>query len=527
MILRELVPGKLRIVRRIGVGGMGVVYEAIHLGLDQRVAVKVIHPLSSESAEARARFLREARALALLRSEHIVQVLDVDTLPEGDPYMVMEYLEGRDLKRELIKRGPLPVDEAVGYLIQACTGLTAAHSAGIIHRDIKPANLFVTNLDAARRVKILDFGVAKFSTSSDQTLTGPTNRIGTPLYMSPEQIAGMEADAHCDLWALGVVLFQLLTGHSPFRPKGTEGTVGAILNGSAESLCEIREDVPLALSQVVARCFEKVHSERFRDASELAAALSPFGPREPTVPASWRAPRGSSVFPAADRADQDLVPYAIPSRPAEAVRLRELAAVTRSALAQRATTQPPAGANNPAAGGGAVAVLLRPAPQGADSEATTRFTARTSPIAAASPKALSVSAASKPADFNSARTARWKTLAAPIALALVGLTLAIGRSRLAPLSEAPVVAAQRATAGAVAAHEIRLRAPAVATLPEPAPAAPSRSAPEPTSSAGRPSRPTSTPARTSLLGTTVKTRPMPKPEQPPPASASVAVPLHL
>ena len=283
MIDRELVPGKLRIVRRIGAGGLGVVYEAIHLGLNRRVAVKVIHPRSSESAEARTRFFREARALALLQSEHIVQVLDVDTLAEGDPYMVMEYLDGRDLKRELKLRGPLPVAEAVGYLLQASTGVATAHGAGIVHRDIKPANIFITNLDGARRAKILDFGVAKFSASPDQALTGPTCLLGTLLYMSPEQIAGKEADPRSDVWALGVVLFQLLTGHSPFRPENNSGTVGAILNGSAASLHEERNDVPLALSQVVARCLERVHARRFEDARELAAALAPFGPREPVV----------------------------------------------------------------------------------------------------------------------------------------------------------------------------------------------------------------------------------------------------
>jgi serine/threonine-protein kinase len=297
MIPREIVPGKLRIVRRIGAGGMGVVYEALHLGLERRVAVKVIHPRDAESSDARARFLREARALALLPSEHIVQVLDVDTLPEGDPYMVLEYLEGRDLKRELNKRGRLPVAEAVGYLIQACAGVAAAHSAGIVHRDLKPANIFISNLDGARLVKILDFGVAKFATSQDQSLTGPTGLIGTPMYMAPEQLTGSDAECRSDVWALGVVLFEILAGRSPFRRDSNERTVSAVLTESPSSLHEERGDVPLLLGRVIARCLEKVPADRFASAGELAAALSPFGPREPIVQVSQRAARGSSAPP--------------------------------------------------------------------------------------------------------------------------------------------------------------------------------------------------------------------------------------
>jgi len=294
---QELVPGKLRIVRRIGEGGMGVVYEALHLHLDRRVAVKVIHPLNVESPEARTRFLREARALAALTSEHIVQVLDVDTLAEGAPFMVMEYLEGRDLSRELQKRGPLPIGEAVGYVIQACSGVAAAHSAGIVHRDIKPANVFITNLNGARCVKILDFGVAKFERSPDQLLTGPTRQIGTPLYMAPEQLNGTEAEPRSDIWALGVVLYEILTGRSPFRRATSALTSSAVLNEPPPSMGEERPDLPLGLVQVVLRCLEKSPPDRFADASELAAALAPFGPRQPIVRASQRVERGSSAAP--------------------------------------------------------------------------------------------------------------------------------------------------------------------------------------------------------------------------------------
>ena len=527
MIHRDLVPGKLRIVRRIGAGGMGVVYEAIHLGLDRRVAVKVIHPQSSESAEARTRFFREARALAQLQSEHIVQVLDVDTLPEGDPYMVMEYLDGRDLRRELSKRGPLPVAEAVGYLIQASFGVAAAHGAGIIHRDIKPANIFVTNLDGARRAKILDFGLAKFSTSLDQALTGPTCVLGTPLYMSPEQLAGQEADSRCDVWALGVVLFQLLTGHSPFRPKNNEGPVGAVLNRPAAPLHEERDDVPLALSQVVARCLEKVHAERFEDARELAAALAPFGPREPTVRASLRAPRGSSAPPPTAPADNDLAPQPIATRAAEPLSARELITVTHPGLAK-----PPAAlqtsASVPVSDGERVPLpsSTREAP---DSDATIRFRAPShAPVQAASPQVIAA-----PDEFRAPQPAAWRKWAPPIGgLLMLGVVFALCLPLRARTPEAPAVARPSSSTSVVNALAPS-QEPAVAARIEPAASVvvPASSAPELASSAMGHARPAAlmpgSSVRTSLPRTTAKPRPVLSPTPPSPAIGGSAVPLHL
>ena len=532
MIQRELVPGKLRIVRRIGAGGMGVVYEAIHLGLARRVAVKVIHPQSSESVEARTRFFREARAMALLQSEHIVQVLDVDTLPEGDPYMVMEYLEGRDLKRELAKRGPLPVAEAVGYLIQASTGVAAAHGAGIIHRDIKPANIFITNLDGARRAKILDFGVAKFSASPDQQLTGPTCLLGTPLYMSPEQIAGMDADTRCDVWALGVVLFQLLTGHSPFRAKNNEGMIGAVLNGSAASLHETRADVPLALSQVVARCLEKVHAERFEDARELVAALAPFGPREPIVRPSRRVPRGSSA-PAAPL-DSELEQIVIVPRAPALPSPGELITITHPARAEHIPAVTLVRASIPIASG-ALGSSPDPAQPRADSDATIRFR---------SPDPLRTQAASRPVlasqplvssstDSGSSRSARAKRLVIPIAgLVLLGLGLVLAIGVRAVPAETPADAAPRSGANAVSPPPIAPSGElASATLSGPAAAlaAPAASTTEAASLAPRHSRPAlpENSARASLPVTAAKLRKLPPPALPAAPAGSAAVPLHL
>ena len=528
MIQRDLVPGKLRIVRRIGAGGMGVVYEAIHLGLDRRVAVKVIHPQSSESAEARTRFFREARALAQLQSDHIVQVLDVDTLPEGDPYMVMEYLEGRDLKRELSKRGPLPVAEAVGYLIQASGGVAAAHGAGIIHRDIKPANIFISNLDGARRAKILDFGLAKFSTSLDQGLTGPTCLLGTPLYMSPEQIAGQEADRRCDVWALGVVLFQLLTGHSPFRPKNNEGSASAVLNRPAALLHEERDDVPLALSQVVARCLEKVHAERFEDARELAAALAPFGPREPTVRASLRAPRGSSAPPPAALPGNELEPQLMATRAAEPLSGRELITITHPGRAKPLAALP-ASASSPMSDGQRLPLpsSTREAP---DSDATIRFR---EPNRAAVPTA-SPQVFAQPAEPSIPRAAAWRKWAPPIGgLLMLGLVFALCLPLLAGTAAAPPLAHPSPSTSVVAAAVAHAQELAVATRVQPAPTvvAPASTTPELASSTTRHSRPAAlmpgNSGRASLPGTTVKPRPVLSTPAPSPSLDSTAVPLHL
>jgi serine/threonine-protein kinase len=289
----ELIGGKLRVVRRIGAGGMGVVYEAMQLHLRRRVAVKVI---TAGTVEARARFMQEARALAQLPSEHIVQVLDVDTLPDGALYMIMEYLDGRDLKRELKRRGPLPVDEAVAYLTQACAGVSVAHAAGIVHRDLKPQNLFVTNLEGYRHVKLLDFGVAKFIDGS-QDLTVSSDVVGTPTHLAPEQLEGGPVDGRTDIWGLGIVLFELLTGTTPFRRESVVATLGAIRSDAPRSVCELRADVPEDLAAVVARCLEKRPVDRFATADELVRAVEPYGTFDGVVTQSRRAPRGSSAPP--------------------------------------------------------------------------------------------------------------------------------------------------------------------------------------------------------------------------------------
>src|SRR4051812_29611172 len=205
----DVLAGKYRVDKILGAGGMGVVVAAHHVQLDERVAIKFLLPEALGNAEAVARFAREARAAVKIKSEHVARVIDVGTLETGAPYMVMEYLEGGDLSQVLASRGPLPVEEAVEYVLQACEAIAHAHALGIVHRDLKPANLFlIRRPDGTNAIKVLDFGISKVmpgkSASSDNAMTRTRTVMGSPLYMSPEQMASTrDVDGRTDLWALG------------------------------------------------------------------------------------------------------------------------------------------------------------------------------------------------------------------------------------------------------------------------------------------------------------------------------------
>src|SRR5882724_4501839 len=217
----ELLADKYRVERVLGQGGMGYVVAALHIQLQQRVAVKILMPDLCEDREAVERFLREARAAVRIQSEHVARVLDVGTLQDGSPYMVMEYLSGRDLARELDALSQIPVLDAVHYVLHACEAVAEAHALGVIHRDLKPANLFLTyRNDGSPLVKVLDFGVAK-ALSRDSvelpSLTATQSVIGSPQYMSPEQVRSPKTvDFRTDVWSLGIILHELLTGAPPF-----------------------------------------------------------------------------------------------------------------------------------------------------------------------------------------------------------------------------------------------------------------------------------------------------------------------
>ena len=275
----QVIAGKYRVERVIGAGGMGVVVAATHLQLEERVAIKLLLPEAARSITLSERFVREARAAVKVKSEHVARVTDVGTLESGTPYMVMEYLSGSDLADALRAGGPMSPQAAVEYVLQACEALAEAHAAGIIHRDLKPANLFLTRrADASPCVKVLDFGISKVATGgSDPRITDTKAVMGSPLYMSPEQLkSSRDVDARTDIWSLGVILFELLSGAPPFDGATMPQLCVAIMQGIPRPLASFRSDVPPALEAVILRCLEKLPEQRFRHVGELAEALAPF-----------------------------------------------------------------------------------------------------------------------------------------------------------------------------------------------------------------------------------------------------------
>lgn len=279
----DVIANKYRIEREIGRGGMGVVFAALHVDLDQEVAVKILHDYAAYDQGAIARLLREARAAAKIPSNHVVRVMDVGALPEGGAYIAMERLEGRDLADVLREHGPLAVRDAVDYLIETCDAVAAAHAAGIIHRDLKPANLFVAQApDGSSIIKVLDFGVSKIVPKSGQpTPTGELTQtgqiFGSPNYMSPEQLrSATDVDGRTDIWALGVVFYELISGKLPFLGNSMADVLAAVVRDTPAPLSTVCPDAPPELARVISRCLEKEPSDRFGDVVELANALAPF-----------------------------------------------------------------------------------------------------------------------------------------------------------------------------------------------------------------------------------------------------------
>jgi serine/threonine protein kinase len=205
----DVIAGKYEVTRVLGQGGMGLVVAAFHRDLDALVALKFLLPSLRESPQSKERFTREARTVMRLRNEHVARVHDVGDV-DGTPFIVMEYLTGEDLAKALARRGPLAVDEAVDLLLQACEAVAEAHKLGIVHRDLNPANLFVTTgSDGLPFVKVLDFGISKSTAAGDLSVTASAAVVGSPLYMSPEQLTtSRSVDARADVWALGVILYE-------------------------------------------------------------------------------------------------------------------------------------------------------------------------------------------------------------------------------------------------------------------------------------------------------------------------------
>jgi tRNA A-37 threonylcarbamoyl transferase component Bud32 len=278
----DILAGKYRVERVLGVGGMGVVVAATHLDLDQKVALKFLLPAALAHPEMVERFAREARTVAKIRSQHVVRVIDTGKMEDGTPFMVMEYLEGKDLSELLLECETagthLPLEAAVDHVLEACEAMAEAHAAGIVHRDLKPANLFLAR-QADRRsiVKVLDFGISKLVDPASQQLTRTATMMGSAHYMSPEQLTSSKhVDARADIWALGVILYELVAGERPYEAETMPEIVARILGNTPRPLAELRPEVPPALAATIARCLASAPDQRFASVAELATALAPF-----------------------------------------------------------------------------------------------------------------------------------------------------------------------------------------------------------------------------------------------------------
>lgn len=331
----EAIAGKYLVERVIGTGGMGVVLSVMHIDLGERRAIKLMHPRELGNARAVERFMREPRAAARLRSEHVARIYDTGKLESGAPYIVMEYLEGIDLRALLQDRGALPVDTAALYMLQACDAIEEAHAAGILHRDLKPANLFLTTRASGEPcIKVLDFGIAKLiGRAVPAELTTTKDVVGSPHYMSPEQMRSLrDVDARTDIWALGVILYELVTGRRPFPGELAPEVHAMVLSGSApRPPSSIRPELPPELDSIILRCLEKERAYRTSSVAALRTELYPFA-KEPgrisrisIVTPSSQTPLPTVVAaPASEPTERHLARPSQPrAAPAEDIRKRE------------------------------------------------------------------------------------------------------------------------------------------------------------------------------------------------------------
>jgi serine/threonine protein kinase len=275
----QVIGGRYLLEGPIGEGGMGVVCRGRHLGLGTAVAIKLIRSDLKEDAECVQRFLNEARRAAALHSERIARVHDVGQLDTGEPYLVMELLEGSELARHLERHGPLAQAEAVAIVLQICEGLAEAHALGVVHRDVKPANVFLARRpDGQLGVKLLDFGISKqFTDPSPSSLTGHDESLGSPWYMSPEQMMDpSNVDQRSDIWSVGVVLYELLTARRPFEGNTIPEICAKVLTAPAPSVRDQRADVDPELDALVQQCLAKHPDDRFHDVVALGTALQHF-----------------------------------------------------------------------------------------------------------------------------------------------------------------------------------------------------------------------------------------------------------
>lgn len=372
--------GKYELLRQLGSGAMGVVYEAKHLTLGNHVAIKVLQQLASNGEAGVRRFEQEARIVARLESRHIVRVLDADQAGDGTRYLVMELMRGRDLSAIVNERRTLPTEEVVDIALQVCAGLKHAHEAGIVHRDLKPANLFVAESDEGSTVKIMDFGISKDLASISHELTASSVMIGTPNYMSPEQIrTSRSVDERSDLWSLGVIMYRLLAGCHPFTGDNHGALLVAISTERPLDVRSYAQQVPEGLARIVMCLLEKLPEKRPDSAAALGRLLLPFAPpfREyPTFEtASPDTVRSPSLLPDTKTSGTTQVASTVPAPEVAMTAVPDTApATTKPTRAQRPATmdhpatierEPPVSRSSEevtvdTGGGKAVATVLQP-----------------------------------------------------------------------------------------------------------------------------------------------------------------------
>ena len=279
----SVVAGKYRIEHMLGQGGMGYVVAATHLDLGTPVALKFLHEHMLENRDVVDRFKREARASAQLRGENVCRVSDVGTAENGQPFIVMELLHGQDLNTVLRERGAVTTMVAAEIMLQACLALSEAHMVGIVHRDVKPGNLMLTTRpDGTMCIKVLDFGVAKAPDDTNFSLTQTSSVVGSPGYMSPEQLKSAKgATVRSDIWSLGIVMYELVSGQKPWQG---ESITELALKVAMDPCPPLAGRVPWEFEAVVMHCLEKDPAKRYQDVADLAVALAPFaGPRGPEM----------------------------------------------------------------------------------------------------------------------------------------------------------------------------------------------------------------------------------------------------